>query len=116
MNEHADRIPEVTPAEVAAALRERPAEILLVDCRSAKETRKAAIAGALHVPRADLAARLAELDAAEEERRLVVYCHHGISSLSYVQLLREAGLENVASMAGGIDRWSREIDPSVPRY
>jgi rhodanese-related sulfurtransferase len=46
----------------------------------------------------------------------VVYCHHGIRSLSGANLLERHGLTNVVSLAGGIDAWSLEIDPQVPRY
>ena len=52
----------------------------------------------------------------EEENPIVVLCHHGMRSLQVVGWLREQGVENCTSMAGGIDRWSLEIDPKVPRY
>ncbi len=45
-----------------------------------------------------------------------MFCHRGQRSLQVVSWLREQGIENCQSMAGGIDRWSLEIDPSVPRY
>jgi len=45
-----------------------------------------------------------------------VFCHHGVRSLSVVDWLRRQGVENCQSMAGGIDRWSLEIDPAVRRY
>src|SRR5437660_11313 len=47
---------------------------------------------------------------------VVVYCHHGVRSLRGAALLRQAGHENVASLAGGIDAWSLMVDPAVPRY
>ena len=47
---------------------------------------------------------------------VVVYCHHGIRSLSGAAILQRFGFENVASLAGGVDAWSLEIDPKVPRY
>jgi adenylyltransferase/sulfurtransferase len=47
---------------------------------------------------------------------VVVYCHHGVRSLRGAALLRQAGHENVASLAGGIDAWSLYVDPAVPRY
>jgi len=52
----------------------------------------------------------------DEDAPIVVICHHGMRSLQVVNWLREQGINHCASMAGGIDRWSREIDPSVPRY
>ena len=63
----------------------------------------------------ELPARIGELDVARE-KLLVVYCHHGVRSLGVVAALREAGFESVRSMAGGIDRWSREVDPSIATY
>jgi rhodanese-related sulfurtransferase len=57
---------------------------------------------------------LASLQAGESP--LIVFCHHGMRSLQVVSWLREQGIESCSSMAGGIDRWSLDIDPSVPRY
>ena len=53
---------------------------------------------------------------AAEEAPLIVFCHHGMRSLQVVSWLREQGIERSSSMEGGIDRWSLEIDPTVPRY
>jgi adenylyltransferase/sulfurtransferase len=47
---------------------------------------------------------------------VVAYCHHGIRSLNAAALLERLGHTRVASLAGGIDRWSIEIDPTLPRY
>ena len=47
---------------------------------------------------------------------LVVYCHHGIRSLNAAYMLHQLGFATVFSLAGGIDAWSRLIDPSIPRY
>jgi len=47
---------------------------------------------------------------------IVVLCHHGQRSLSVAMWLRGQGFERAQSLAGGIDAWSRVIDPSVPRY
>ena len=60
------------------------------------------------------AARVAELEATDD--LVVVYCHHGIRSLSGAAILSAAGFPNVVSLAGGIDRWSLAVDPAVPRY
>ena len=61
----------------------------------------------------DVPARLQELD---PEQHIVVYCHRGVRSLSVTDWLRKQGYEKVQSMSGGIERWSLEIDPKVPRY
>ena len=47
---------------------------------------------------------------------LIVYCHHGVRSLSGAALLQRLGHGEVFSLAGGIDAWSCEVDPGVPRY
>ena len=47
---------------------------------------------------------------------VVVYCHHGVRSLTGAAFLERAGVANVASLAGGIDAWSARVDPAVPRY
>ena len=47
---------------------------------------------------------------------IVCYCHHGVRSLTAATILRQAGFERAVSLAGGIDLWSRRIDPAVPRY
>jgi rhodanese-related sulfurtransferase len=67
------------------------------------------------IPLPELDERAEELEAFRG-RPVVVYCHHGVRSLQVVNWLREQGVEACQSMAGGIDRWSLEIDPSVPRY
>ena len=47
---------------------------------------------------------------------VVTYCHHGVRSLTAAGILERNGYEQVYSLAGGIDAWSREIDANVPRY
>ena len=52
----------------------------------------------------------------DKTAEVIVYCHHGMRSMQAVGQLRALGYANARSMAGGIDRWSREVDPAVPRY
>lgn len=104
---------EMSPAEVAAAVKR--GEVVLVDCRESKELAAASIAGAVHIPLGEIAARADEVDALGGGR-IVVFCHGGVRSLKAAAALRAAGVDRAWSMAGGIDRWSREIDPGVPRY
>lgn len=107
---------EITPAEVKAGL-EAGAHIRLIDVREPDEHAVCQIAGAELMPMRTVPQHLAELDAADPPGTLIcVFCHHGVRSLSVVDWLRRHGVENCRSMAGGIDRWSREIDPRVPRY
>jgi adenylyltransferase/sulfurtransferase len=88
---------------------------LLLDCREPDEHATASIAGAVLLPMGELPGRIEEL-AAYRDVPLAVHCHHGGRSLRVARWLRENGFPQAQSMAGGIDEWSREIDPSVPRY
>ena len=89
--------------------------ILLLDCREPDEHQIARIAGSVLMPMHSIPSRLAELGA-ERSRRIVVHCHHGVRSLRVARFLRGSGFESVQSLAGGIEAWSLEIDPDVPRY
>jgi rhodanese-related sulfurtransferase len=86
----------------------------LVDVREAWEHDLAALKDQLWVPLAELAERVEEVQP-EEGSLVVVYCHHGVRSLSGAAILAANGVEAV-SLAGGIDRWSVEVDPGVRRY
>jgi len=103
---------EITPLEVRQMF-DRLDDFLLVDCREPWEFQTCRIEGAQLIPMGTIPAHLPELDAAKD---VVVYCHHGRRSLDVVAWLRGQGVEGARSMAGGIERWSREIDTSVPRY
>jgi rhodanese-related sulfurtransferase len=106
---------EITPQEVKQRM-DAGDRLLLVDVREPGEFQQARIEGAELIPMRTVPAGLAALEAQAEDALLVVYCHHGVRSLNVVNWLREQGVSGCQSMAGGIDRWSREIDPSVPRY
>ncbi len=105
---------EISCQAVKAKLDARD-DFLLLDCREADEYAVARIEGARLVPMSEIQARQSEL-AAERDRQVVVHCHHGGRSLQVVRWLRQQGFAEAQSMAGGIDRWSQEIDPAVPRY
>jgi len=104
---------EITPAEVKAKL-DSGSAILLLDVREPEERRICRIDGSRLMPMRSIPEHLQELK--EESNPIVVFCHHGVRSLSVVDWLRRQGVENCRSMAGGIDLWSRRIDPAVPRY
>lgn len=105
---------EVTPRDVKAALRDPSSRLLLVDCRTADEHRTARIEGATLIPMSEMGSRVEELRA--HDGPIVVHCHHGARSLKVTAALRQAGFDDVKSMAGGIDLWSIDVDPSAPRY
>jgi len=88
-------------------------KLLLVDVREQWEYDLCRIPGAKLIPLGTIPANLnAFLDADE----VICYCHHGMRSLDAASWLRQQGVESAKSMAGGIECWSVEIDPSVPRY
>lgn len=90
---------------------------ILLDVRTFEERAFCALPGSLHVPLGELPERLdelVELDP-EQERLFVVYCHHGVRSLTGAALLEASGFA-ATSMRGGIEAWAREVDPRVPTY
>ena len=112
---------EITPSELAA-LMETASEggeppIRLVDCREEDEYAICRIEGAELVPLSRFAEEaLRRFRSSDDTRLIVVYCHHGRRSLHATAFLRERGHRQTWSLAGGIDLWSRQIDPAVPRY
>ncbi|MCL4307745.1 MAG: molybdopterin-synthase adenylyltransferase MoeB [Candidatus Thermoplasmatota archaeon] len=110
-NEPAGR-PEITPSTLATELR-GPEAPMLIDVREPGEWAIARIDGARLIPQGELAECLDELTSA---RSLVLYCKSGERSRDAADLLLNLGFRNVRSLRGGIDAWTREIDPSLPRY
>lgn len=106
---------EITPREVEDR-RKAGDKMCLIDVREDMEWAICRIDGANLVPMGTVPARLQELDKQADATPLIIYCHHGVRSLNVVHWLRRNGVENCQSLAGGIDRWSLEIDPAVPRY
>ncbi len=91
-----------------------PEPPLLLDVREPWEYAIAHIAGATPMPMNEVPGRAhQELD---EDLPILVLCHHGARSLSVAAWLRDQGFAQAQSVAGGIDAWSRSIDPTVPRY
>ena len=106
---------EITPHE----LKQRSGageKLILIDVREPGEFQLARLPDAELIPMRSVPAELQRLEALADQGTLVVYCHHGVRSLNVVSWLREQGVGGCQSLAGGIDRWSLEIDPSVPRY
>jgi adenylyltransferase/sulfurtransferase len=106
-------IHQITPTELAARLGKEP--VYLLDVRQPWEHETASLPGSALIPLNELDARLAEVQPPDGSL-LVAYCHHGVRSLTAAHVLQRNGFTNVASLAGGIDAWSLEVDPSVPRY
>jgi len=96
-------------------LRDEQESFLFLDCREPDEVAAAKIEGTTHIPMREIPARLAELKP-HQEGRIIVHCHHGGRSLRVTQFLRQQGFDKAQNLAGGIDAWSVEIDPTIPRY
>lgn len=105
---------EIMPDEACRLLSEGKAR--LIDVREPHEYQIARIDGAQLIPMHTVPHRLQDLETASDESLLIVYCHHGVRSLSVVEWLRRQGVEQCVSLIGGIDLWSRQIDPQIPRY
>lgn len=105
---------QITPAELSARMQkgEKP---YLLDVRQPWENQLSQIEGSVLLPLADLPARLDEIQPAPGQA-VVAYCHHGMRSLSAAALLEQHGLKDVLSLSGGIEAWSIQVDPKVPRY
>lgn len=111
-------IDQVRPSQLADWLAQhadqRP---LVLDVREDIEVATASIQAEgfelQHIPMQQIPAKLAELDT---QRATACLCHHGMRSMQVARFLAHHGFEQVANIAGGIDAWSQERDPAVPRY
>jgi rhodanese-related sulfurtransferase len=103
---------EISPADAAALLKEEQARV--IDVREPWEFATAHVEGSVPMPMGEVPARAhQELD---PEERLVILCHHGVRSMNVTVWLRDQGFEQAQSVRGGIEAWSTEVDPGVPRY
>lgn len=103
---------EILPSEAAALHVAK--KVRLIDVREPWEVATANIEGSVPMPMGDVPARAhQEID---PDEHIVVYCHAGVRSMNVTVWLRNQGFEQAQSMRGGIDAWSVEVDPKVPRY
>jgi rhodanese-related sulfurtransferase len=106
------QIRQIAPGELPSFLKDSPGAILL-DVRQQWEHSLSALDGSVLIPLGELADRAEELP---EDSTIVVYCHHGVRSLSACSILASLGFRDLVNLSGGIDRYSLEVDPSVSRY
>ncbi len=110
-------IAQVRPSEFDAWRQAQDGRALLLDVREPWEVQLAGVAPAdfdvLAIPMNQVPARLAELP---QDRPIACLCHHGARSQRVALFLAQQGYTDVANIAGGIDAWSHERDPQVPRY
>jgi rhodanese-related sulfurtransferase len=111
--------PEAKPIEISCAeLKARfdaADALLLVDCREKDEFELVRIESAVLLPMSEIAGRVSELESRRDDE-IIVHCHHGGRSLRVAMWLRGQGFPQAKSLAGGIDQWALEIDPTLPRY
>jgi rhodanese-related sulfurtransferase len=104
----------ISASELAAWLADAGrAKPMLLDVREPWEYERARIAGSQLVPMRELPGRLEEID---PERDVVAICHHGGRSAQVVLFLERNGYSKVHNLAGGVNAWSRTVDPAVPQY
>ena len=104
---------EISAGQVKS-LQKRGETFTLLDVREPWEFEAAHMEGAKHIPMGDVPSRAhQELD---PDEHIVVVCHHGVRSMNVTVWLRNQVFENAQSIRGGIDAWSAEVDPKVPRY
>jgi len=105
---------QITPAQLKAWLDDesRPSPLLL-DVREPREYEVCRIEDSVLMPMQTVPARREELDG---DREIVVICHHGGRSMQVAMFLERLGFTGVHNLAGGVEAWAREVDPSMPRY
>ena len=103
---------EIAPRDVNQLLSSGK-QVFFVDVREKWEHQTTRIEGATLIPLREIPGNLSVFERAQE---VVLFCHHGMRSLDAAAWLRSQGVTAARSMAGGIDRWSLEVDPRVARY
>lgn len=108
-------VPELTPTEFRRRWPGplRQGEVVLLDVREAAELEIAKLPEARHIPMREVPGRTGELS---PDETVVVMCHSGVRSARVAQFLAANGFGRVFNLRGGIDAWSVEVDPGVPRY
>ena len=110
-------VDQVRPSELSSWIQSHGADAVVLDVREPAEVRAASVKPdgfeLVHIPMNEIPGRLGQLDPG---RAVACLCHHGARSMRVAMFLQANGFDTVANIAGGIDAWSAELDPSVPRY
>ena len=102
----------LSPSELKKEIEDgRP--VVILDVRQPQERSLCRIEGSAFIPLPELGGRIGEINPEDD---IVVYCHHGSRSASAVSFLKKRGFKKVRNLEGGIDAWSRQVDPTVRRY
>ena len=108
-----DLLPLEIDCATLVAWSAEPEAPLVLDVREPWEGAICALPNSLNIPLSTLPSRVSDIP---DDRRIVALCHHGMRSLNATRWLRERGFDNVVNLQGGIDAWSRQIDPGLPTY
>ncbi|HDN04897.1 MAG TPA: molybdopterin-synthase adenylyltransferase MoeB [Chloroflexi bacterium] len=103
---------DITASQLSSRLKENP-DLRLIDVREPHEREISNLEGSDLIPLGQFAARLNELDSAEE---LVLFCKAGTRSTRALEILASAGFKKVKNLKGGINAWAINVDPSLPIY
>lgn len=106
---------EITPQQLDTRLKNGE-KVIILDVREPAETAITRLEGSVAIPMGSIPGELQKIEGFADQADVAVLCHHGVRSLNVAVWLQQHGVENCFSVAGGIDRWSLEIDPTVPRY
>jgi len=106
--------PSLSPIELAERLQTGSPPHLL-DVREVDEHQFVALPNSKLIPLRELPDRFSEIESWKDEE-IVVYCHHGIRSQHAIDWMRQQGFSKLRNLTGGIDHWTNEVDPSLPRY
>ena len=110
-------IDQVRPGDLDAWIQAQSGTTVVLDVREPVELTAASVQAEgfelVAIPMNQIPARLAELD---PTRPVAVLCHHGARSQRVAMYLASNGFDQLANIAGGIDAWTMERDPGVPRY
>lgn len=104
---------KITPQELKTWL-EASKDFRLIDVREADEWAVARLPQAELIPLSQFEQRAPQELAPEE--KIILYCHHGMRSARAQDFLKARGYEDVINLTGGIDAWSQQVDPTMPRY
>ena len=106
-----DKKIQISVADAAKELKQNP-NVKLLDVREEYEHNQANIKGSMLVTQENLE----QIMAWPKDTAILVHCHHGIRSMDAASYLIGHGFTNVRSITGGIEAWSQDVDPSVPKY
>jgi rhodanese-related sulfurtransferase len=106
-------IAQLNARDLSQRLNDGDDNLVVLDVREPGEISTASLPGTLNIPMREIPARVDELP---KDKDIVVMCHHGMRSMQVAGFLVQRGFKNIYNLSGGIDAWSREVDPKIPLY